>query len=167
MGEYDEKRFVYREATDLFKSDSPELERDVHLGVDLFLPAGSPVHAPMAGRVHSFQDNAGFLDYGPTVILEHTLASGAGRAVVYTLYGHLSRDTLAGLAVGGEVAGGQTIGRVGSCEENGGWPPHVHFQVVTDMREARGNYHGVCSEATRDLYLGGLVLSPWLVLGRA
>lgn len=88
--------------------------------------------------------------------------------VFYTLYGHLSRLSLASKlsAVGCEVAAGDVIGWVGESEVNGGWPPHVHFQVITDMGEEEGHFPGVCSEANRRLYVGGLVVDPWLVLSR-
>lgn len=42
---------MYRAAKELFTSDSPENERDIHLGVDLFLPAGSPIKSPLLGKV--------------------------------------------------------------------------------------------------------------------
>jgi hypothetical protein len=41
------------------------------------------------GTLHSFNFNAGFGDYGPTIILEHNVENQT-----FILYGHLSLDSL-------------------------------------------------------------------------
>ena len=91
IGRYDEARLVYQ--SEAFRSSSGEHPewRTVHLAADLFLPAGSPVFSPMAGRVHSLRDNRARLDYGPTVILAHEPEDAPP---FFTLYGHLTRDSL-------------------------------------------------------------------------
>ena len=101
--------------------------RTLHLGLDLFAPAGTPVHAPLAGTVLAVADNDEPLDYGPTVVLRHTTPDGTG---FHTLYGHLDRDTLDHLAPGRRVRPGDVIGRLGDASVNGGWPPHLHLQVI-------------------------------------
>ena len=119
--------------------------------VDLFMEPGSPVHAPLAGRVHAVHDNAARFDYGPTVILEHA-PEGAPR--FFTLYGHLGRRLpRESLAPGQEVARGQRIGAIGAPPGNGDWPPHVHFQIVTDMLDGDGEFHGVGSASERAVWL--------------
>ena len=121
--------------------------RTVHLGLDLWGPAGEPVYAPLPGRVHSLADNDAPRDYGATLILEHELPAGdAGDAatVFYTLYGHLSRDSLVGKRVGQPVAAGELIAHTGEPYENGGWPPHLHVQVVADLLGREGDFPGVC-----------------------
>ena len=45
------------------------------------------------------------------------------------LYGHLSTDSLDGLEPGMPVSKGQVFARMGEKSENGGWEPHVHFQI--------------------------------------
>ena len=71
IGRYGEARLLY--TTDKFevKTDEMPERRTIHLGVDLFMKSGTPVLAPLAGKVHSFSNNSAHLDYGPTVILEH------------------------------------------------------------------------------------------------
>ena len=68
----------------------------MHIGLDLWIKAGTPVLSALDGKVHSFDFNAGFGDYGPTIILEHQLED----QTFYTLYGHLSLDSLDGLKIG-------------------------------------------------------------------
>ena len=88
IGYYNEARPIY--LADMFAIDHHE-RRTVHLGADLFAPPGTPIHAPLAGTVHSLADNAGEQDYGPTLILQHEPAEGP---TFYTLYGHLAPDAL-------------------------------------------------------------------------
>lgn len=147
QGGYGEDRVVYR-MSPLFGGESEDA-RSVHLGVDLWLPAGSPVFAVLSGTVHSIADNARFGDYGPTVILEHCLTG----QTFHTLYGHLARRTLDHLQVGQTVEGGEQIAWLGTPEENLGWPPHLHFQIITEMGDHQGDYPGVCRPAERALWL--------------
>ncbi len=133
VGRYCEHRAVY--TTDAFAppdgtSEDPDLRRTVHLGVDLFVPPGTAVHAPLPGVVRRAADNAEPLDFGPVVVLEHATATGVP---FFTLYGHLSREGLARIGEGRAVAAGDVIGSVGTSAENGGWPPHVHVQVLTAL----------------------------------
>ena len=145
VGGYDEDRVLYRRS-EHFGGAEP---RTVHLGVDVWADAGTPVFAPLDGRVHSFRDNAGFGDYGPTIILEHRLTGGT----FFTLYGHLSRPSLHGLQVGQTFRSGQPLGTIGPYPENGDWPPHLHFQLITDMLEWEGDFPGVAAPSQRSLYL--------------
>ncbi|MBC3789835.1 murein DD-endopeptidase MepM/ murein hydrolase activator NlpD [Spirosoma sp. LMG 31447] len=147
VGGYNEHRIIYRRSTH-FKGEEAE-PREIHLGIDLWTDAGTPVFAPLAGRVHSFQDNANFGDYGPTIILEHTTANGP----LYSLYGHLSRQSLIGLYEGKSFQAGEKLAEIGPYPENGDWPPHLHFQLITDMLGRRGDFPGVCSLADRERFL--------------
>ncbi|HKT37762.1 MAG TPA: phosphotransferase, partial [Ktedonobacterales bacterium] len=138
IGRYNETRPIY--TTDAYKiagNDGPEW-RTVHLGLDVFMAAGAPVFAPLDGMVHSFRNNDAPKDYGPTIILEHSVDIDAGdidagALTFYTLYGHLSLDSLDGLSVGMPVARGARIARMGDETVNGDWPPHLHFQIITDL----------------------------------
>ena len=150
IGRYDEPRLVY--TTDAFRAegnDGPEW-RAVHIGLDLFLPPGTPVQAPLGGTVHSFRDNAARGDYGPTIILRHTV--DGGRLTFFTLYGHLDRDSLAWLRPGVSVAPGTVVGRIGDTEVNGGWPPHLHFQLITDLLDGEGDFPGVARPSQRHVW---------------
>lgn len=155
IGRYNEARPIY--TSDVYKmegNDGPEW-RTVHLGLDVFMEAGSPVLAPLDGIVHSFADNAAPLDYGPTIILQHTTAGK--QLTFFTLYGHLSADSLDGLYAGMPVAQGTCFGKIGSYPVNGGWPPHLHFQIISDMLDKRGEFPGVARPSQRGTWLS---LSP-------
>lgn len=147
LGLYGEKRSVY-ETPQFADRASPE-RRTVHLGIDVFAPARTPVFAPLPGRVLHLTYNADPLDYGHTLILAHD----AGGTPFFTLYGHLA-GTLPGLlAVGGRVAPGQHIADLGDWPENGGWAAHLHFQIMTDMLEQHaGNFFGVGHESLWDVW---------------
>jgi murein DD-endopeptidase MepM/ murein hydrolase activator NlpD len=138
LGLYGERRSVY--ATDQFADAASPERRTRHLGIDIFAPAGTPLHAPLPGRVLHVTYNADPLDYGHTLILSHEVAGIA----CFTLYGHLG-VSLPGLCrVGQSIAAGQPIAHLGDWHENGGWAPHLHFQVMSDMLEQRlGNFFGV------------------------
>ncbi len=161
VGRYDEVRFWY--VSPLFRAGEGEEEewRTVHLGLDLFLPAGTLVFAPFDARVHSVADNAGFLDYGPTVILEHRLPSSQDHlrngVRFWTLYGHLDREVLGTLTPGQEVPRGRPFAKIGAPPDNGGWAPHLHFQVITHLLGLKGNFPGVARPSQRDLWK---LLSP-------
>jgi murein DD-endopeptidase MepM/ murein hydrolase activator NlpD len=145
IGGYNEERILYSRSGH-FGGTEP---RTIHLGVDVWTEAGTPVFAPLAGKVHSFRDNAGFGDYGPTVILEHRLPG----IVFFTLYGHLSRTSLSDLFEGKYLEAGQAVGAIGPYPENGDWPPHLHFQLITDMLGLKGDFPGVAALSQRSRYL--------------
>jgi 4-aminobutyrate aminotransferase-like enzyme/Ser/Thr protein kinase RdoA (MazF antagonist)/murein DD-endopeptidase MepM/ murein hydrolase activator NlpD len=154
VGRYNEARGLY--TSPLFASESNDgLQwRTVHLGIDLFMAAGSPVHAPLDGVIHAFRNNDAPLDYGPTIILRHQTDDGTE---FFTLYGHLSVDSLDGLVCGRSVRRGEEVARIGTYPTNGGWPPHLHFQIVTDMLGRDGEFPGVAAVSQRPLWLS---LSP-------
>ena len=139
IGQYGEDRDVYRGGQ--FKTAASPEWRSQHLGIDIFIAADTPLYAPLAGKVLSVADNDLAFDYGPTVILEHR--AGEDGPVFWTLYGHLSRQTLATVKDGMEVEAGQLIGFIGGHEVNGGWAPHLHFQIITDRLGRQGEFPGV------------------------
>ncbi|WP_050523155.1 peptidoglycan DD-metalloendopeptidase family protein [Pseudorhodobacter wandonensis] len=137
LGLYGENRTCYASAQ--FADQASDERRTVHLGVDVFAPAGTPVHAPFAGKVRYLTYNSDPLDYGHTLILEHD-----GPVPFFTLYGHLGASLPTLLAVGDAVTPGQIIAHLGDWHENGGWAPHLHFQIMTSMLEqVQGNFFGV------------------------
>lgn len=146
VGGYNEHRVIYRRSPHF---NQTEESRCIHLGIDLWAEAGTPVFAPLDGIVHSFRDNNNFGDYGPTIILEHVWNGKP----LYTLYGHLSRPSLTGLQVGMAVKAGQKIAELGPFPENGDWPPHLHFQLMTDLGGHQGDFPGVCTLSERERYL--------------
>lgn len=154
-GGYGENRIIYRRSTH-YEEEGP---RSIHLAVDLWLPAGTPVFSPLLAVLHSFKDNNNFGDYGPTIILEHDV----NEIKFYTLYGHLSRSSLENLQIGMHIEKDQEIGSLGIYEENGQWPPHLHFQIISDLLGNRGDFPGVASESEKEFYLN-LCPDPNLIL---
>lgn len=144
VGGYFENRVIYRRSSVFTGAES----RSVHLGVDIWAPAFTPVFTPLHSRVHSFRDNVGFGDYGPTIILEHTLED----VTFYTLYGHLSKRSLEKLAVGQFIQQGTAFTELGPAPENGDWPPHLHFQLIADMQGNTGDFPGVAAPSEQELY---------------
>lgn len=156
IGKYNEDRIIYRRS-ELFSQEAEP--RSVHLGIDLWVPVGTEIFAPLDGVVHSFQDNNSFGDYGPTIILEHNLDG----LTFYTLYGHLSRESLSGLYVGKRIEKGFNFAWVGKYDVNGNWPEHLHFQVIADILGKFGDFPGVCRPSERSYYLD-LCPDPNLIL---
>ena len=140
VGRYGESRSLY--VTPEFAASSNPLEerRTVHLGLDFFVPAGTPVHAPLNARVHAIANNSRPQDYGPVVILKH---EPEGCEPFFTLYGHLALDCLERLQVGQPIAAGQAFAAVGPTDVNGGWTPHLHFQVIVDLLGLGTDFPGV------------------------
>ncbi|WP_319805471.1 peptidoglycan DD-metalloendopeptidase family protein [Hymenobacter weizhouensis] len=159
VGGYLENRVIYRRSPGLFGPDPGAPARSLHLGVDVWLRAGTPVLAPLDAVVHSVQDNSSFGDYGPTVILEHQLED----TPFYTLYGHLSRRETLLLRPGMRIEKGDTFTEVGPAPENGDWPPHLHFQVIADMLGLTGDFPGVALPEERDKW-AALCPDPNLIL---
>ena len=120
VGKYNEHRpGMY--AGEQFTED----QRDIHIGIDIGTPVGEPVHAFYGGTIHALGDNDIPWDYGPTIITVHRWLN----QTVYALHGHLSRASLAEWSVGDHFEQGATLGWVGTKAENGGWNPHLHFQL--------------------------------------
>lgn len=157
VGGYMEHRTIYAVSPHFDTEDEP---RRLHLGVDIWGDAGTPIYAPLDGTIHSFQDNDNFGDYGPTIILQHNLDG----LVLYSLYGHLSRTSLVGLSVGMPVKKDQQMATLGNNTENGHWPPHLHFQLMFDLEGKQGDYPGVCKFSEKEKYKLN-VPDPVLLLG--
>lgn len=149
IGRYDEARAVYTAPLFAASGNPTDERRTVHLGLDLFAQAGTAICAPIEGIVHAFANNADEQDYGPVIVLRHATQDGLA---FFTLYGHLSPDSLDGLAVGQRVARGQRLGAVGDAATNGGWPPHLHFQLITDLLELNADFPGVAYASERAIW---------------
>lgn len=139
IGGYLEKRVLYQQSNN-FKNEAEN--RNIHLGVDWWSAAGTKIYAPLAGSIHSFRYNALHLDYGATIILQHELEG----LDFYTLYGHLNLASLRNLEKGMLIEKGTAFTAMGNRDENGGWVPHLHFQVIKDMMGKEGDFPGVTSE---------------------
>jgi murein DD-endopeptidase MepM/ murein hydrolase activator NlpD len=92
-----------------------EIDRQVHMGIDLASLANSPVPAANSGIV-VFVGPLGI--YGGTVIIDH----GFG---LFSMYSHLS---FIAVKAGDRLAKGATLGRTGSTGMAGG--DHLHFSML-------------------------------------
>jgi murein DD-endopeptidase MepM/ murein hydrolase activator NlpD len=146
VGGYLEHRAIYRRS-ERFETLVADF-RNIHLGVDIWTQAGAPVYAPFEGEIHFIQNNEGFGDYGPTLILKHDL----GGTLLHSLYGHLALADLDRLEVGQKVKAGELLCCVGPYPENGDWPPHLHFQLMYDLEGRIGDYPGVCARREVEQY---------------
>jgi murein DD-endopeptidase MepM/ murein hydrolase activator NlpD len=152
FGRYAEPRELYNNEN--FDSDESDESRTIHMGLDLFCAADTPVYAPLGGTVELLHNNASELDYGPMLVLRHATDT---RQVFYTLYGHLSLDTLTAIKRGQEVSAGEQIATVGSAPHNGNWPPHLHLQLILDLLDLDADFPGVACKSKQDHWL---TLSP-------
>lgn len=144
-GGYNEDRAMYRRS-ELFNDEEP---RSLHLGIDIWGPAGTPIFNPTGGVVHSLGYNDNFGDYGATLIMQHQVESYN----FYLLYGHISKKDIEILRVGQYLARGERLAHFGIPAENGHWPPHLHFQVILDVGNWEGDYPGVCKPSEANEYL--------------
>lgn len=149
IGGYAEHRTVYSNSK-VFDADKPgEESRRLHLGTDIWGKPYTKVMAPLDGIVHSFANNSSLGDYGATIILSHMLDGHN----FYTLYGHLSYNAIKNIQEGGSINKGDVFAEFGIPSENGHWPPHLHFQLINDIGNCKGDYPGVCKYSEKDLYL--------------
>jgi 4-aminobutyrate aminotransferase-like enzyme/Ser/Thr protein kinase RdoA (MazF antagonist) len=161
VGKYDEARLLYTAPYFATGPGPAEEWRTIHIGLDLFSGAGTPVHAPLAGTVHAFADNLAYQDYGPVIILRHSTDEGVS---FFTLYGHLSRESLEGLFVGQPIARGERFATLGAPDVNGGWTPHLHLQIITDALGFDTDFPGVAPASQRSVWRS-LSPDPNLLVG--
>ena len=145
-GGYLEKRGLYADKSNF--SGNSEALRNIHLGIDYWSKAHTSVLAPLDGIVHSFKNNSSIGDYGPTIILSHTI----GDLSFYTLYGHLSLKSISSLKIGEKVFKGSVIGYLGTPDINVNYAPHLHFQIIKDLGDYFGDYPGVCTLKDLEYY---------------
>jgi hypothetical protein len=148
IGGYNEHRTIYSRSH-VFDTPAGEEPRRLHLGTDIWGPAGTPVYAPLPATVHSVGYNSAFGDYGATLILQHDIEG----LLFHTLYGHLSLHSIEDKREGQTIEAGDWIAAFGEPVENGQWPPHLHFQIIIDMQGWKGDYPGVCKFSERETYL--------------
>jgi murein DD-endopeptidase MepM/ murein hydrolase activator NlpD len=157
FGGYIETRNLYKRSSVFNNSDMEE--RNIHIGLDLWINEQAPIFAALDGKIHSFQNNKALGDYGPTLILEHQIDDFK----FHTLYGHLSEVSLEGKKVGDVIQKGQHIATLGLPPINGDYAPHLHFQIIVDMEGKFGDYSGVCSEIKLPFYKENCPNPNWLL----
>jgi murein DD-endopeptidase MepM/ murein hydrolase activator NlpD len=147
FGGYFEKRNLY-DRSDYFMKLVENEKRNIHLGIDLWCEENTKVLAVLDGEVHSYKNNNNHGDYGPTIILKHQIES----EIFYTLYGHLSLNSIENVTVGDTVLKGNVIGFLGDASVNGAYAPHLHFQIIKDLEGNIGDYPGVSAEKNIEFY---------------
>jgi murein DD-endopeptidase MepM/ murein hydrolase activator NlpD len=145
IGGYLEERVIYRRSSHYENADEP---RCMHLGVDIWINVGTEVFVCADGIIHSAAINNTYGDYGGTIILEHQF----NNSKIYSLYGHLSHESIANARIGALIQQSEFIGKLGSWNENGNWPAHLHFQLIRDLQGNLGDYPGVCSKTDLPFY---------------
>ena len=160
IGRYDEPRLVYTTEEYNMPGDNGPRSRTIHIGLDLFMPAGTPLYAPLDGTVQTIVNDAGDKEYGPLLILKHQVEG----LTFFTLYGHNSIATLEMWAKGDRVKKGDKIAEIGDYPENGNWVPHSHFQIITDLLDYSDDFPGVADPVHRTVWKS-ICPDPNLIMG--
>jgi len=161
-GGYLEARSVY--TTNAYRKEGNQgyEYRSIHIGVDFWVPALTPIHSLFDGEVFSVFDNGNDKDYGPTIIIKHDFDKNEHWKDLYgstfnttkhfyILYGHLSVSSLE-LKVGQQIKKGDCIGWGGASNENGTWASHLHFQIMLDMLGNTVDFPGVARPSELELW---------------
>ncbi|OHV75346.1 aminotransferase class III-fold pyridoxal phosphate-dependent enzyme [Ensifer sp. LCM 4579] len=148
IGPWGEARTVY--SGEMFVSHLIEATRRTrHLGLDLFMAAGTRLYTPLAATVVSVEIEKDPLGYGCLVALRH---EPQHCPPFVTLWGHLAHEALGRLKPGDRLEAGAVVGEMGTPEENGGWVPHLHLQISTDTNLAATEILGVGEERYLDVW---------------
>ncbi len=126
LGFYAEPRLIYTDKAYYKGPFKTAGRRTVHMGVDIFAPAGTRVYTPLNAFVDAVENREDSLDYGGLIILRHETGTGK---LFFTLYGHLNPESIETLTPGNSIEKGQTFAAIGEQKHNGGWAPHLHFQT--------------------------------------
>jgi 4-aminobutyrate aminotransferase-like enzyme/Ser/Thr protein kinase RdoA (MazF antagonist) len=140
LGYYREPRLIYTDQAFRKGRWKASDRRCVHMAVDIFAPAGTEVHAPLKGRVVIAEFREDPLDYGGMIVLRHETPQGDP---FFTLYGHLDPGFLEQLEIGSEVDAGAAFCTFGAQDANGGWAPHLHFQLLMTAGGMAPSWPGV------------------------
>ncbi len=126
IGRYGEDRGIYDDPN-APREDDP---RKIHIGIDIFVPPGTPILAPYPGVVEDWFVDTERHGFGGLLVLRHATDDGIP---FWTVYGHLAPESLEKLKRGQRIAMGETVALLGDRPGNGDWPPHLHVQLMTHM----------------------------------
>ncbi len=158
-GGYNEARLIYHWPLEPRAAEP----RTIHIGLDLSAAPGTPIFAPLDGMVYGFEFANAHHDYGPVIVLRH-VTTGHDPVEFFTLYGHLSVDSLQNLQVDQRIAQGTEFARIGSAPTNGNWWAHVHMQLIVDMLDVPCNVNGAVRASQRRVW-HSICPDPNLLLG--
>lgn len=153
IGRYDEFR------PDMYNTSIFGGIRNIHMGIDIGGPVGTSCLAFMDGEISHFGYNPEPGDYGNVIITKHVIS----KTTFWALYGHLDSSSIDNISIGQDVKAGELIGRFGNTHENGGWEPHLHFQLSL-VEPSTHDLPGVVSSEDREQALLDYP-DPRLVLG--
>ena len=157
-GGYLEQRSIYTSSAYYKIGNNGKESRTIHLGIDFWFPAHTPVHAMFEGEVVTAVNDAGDKKYGGLVILKHKIEDFE----FFTLYGHNTVASVLQHKVGDIIKKGDKISELGNYPENGNWAPHLHFQVMLSMLDYKIDYPGVAYLNQLEVWKG-LCLNPNLL----
>jgi len=140
-GGYLEKRALY--TSDIYNAKNSSEKRNIHLGVDFWIPKNTPVHSILDGEIVCGVHQKDYKGYGGFIILKHQFED----VEFYTLYGHLSKESVLKFKVGDTIKANEKIGVLGNYSENGEWVPHLHFQVMLSLLNYKNDFPGVALES--------------------
>ena len=159
FGGYLETRAVYDSADyEIFTERGVE-NRTTHLGVDFWVNEKTPINSIEDGTIKIITNDKTRKGYGGLIIIEHSL----GNLKFYSLYGHLTDQKKSKLKVGDFVEKGGKIAEIGSVKENGGWSPHLHFQIMLTLLDYKNDFPGVCLESEKKVW-SSICPNPSLIL---
>lgn len=130
----------YLERRDSLLRECPQMvteQRFYHLGLDVIVPKGARLHAPLPAQVFDTGYEEGHGNYGGYTMLKH---EGDQFETFYSFYGHLNPESL--LEPGQKLSSGEVFAETGDFHENGNWFYHTHIQVITQ----KGYEHGYASK---------------------
>ncbi len=141
----------YMENREVALSHCPQMveeQRFYHLGLDIIVPVGTPLHAPLSGIVSHSGYETGDGNYGGHVLLAH---DSDQFDTFYSFYGHLNREKLP--EKNDIIKAGDRFAYIGDFHENGNWFYHTHLQVLTQKALDNGYISkGYCAaEALADM----------------
>ncbi len=126
--------------------DCPQMvseKRFIHLGLDVIVDLGTPLHAPLDATVKENGYESGEGNYGGYVLLKH---ESPYFQTFYSFYGHLCKSRLP--TIGSRFAAGAAFAEIGNFHENGNWFYHTHLQIITQKGLDRGYLSkGYCAES--------------------
>jgi murein DD-endopeptidase MepM/ murein hydrolase activator NlpD len=147
-GGYLEKRALYTSSLYVRKIEGIFDRRNTHLGIDFWLPSNIPIYAILDGEVIYATNDNEHKGYGGLIILKHQVENFH----FYTLYGHLSKKSVAEKKSGEFVKKGTEIAVLGDASENGDWVPHLHFQIMLTLLEYQNDFPGVAFESEVEVW---------------
>lgn len=100
--------------------------RTYHAGLDIVVPEGFVLRAPVDAKVVMAGKEEGLGNYGGYALLRHENETEP----LYSFYGHLDAAHI--VDNDQMLRAGEQFGSVGGGEDSGGWFTHAHMQMITE-----------------------------------